>query len=59
MADARALRTVRLATVRRAKSDEAWRKAITDALGYGCSTREVAAAAGISHTRVQQIRDGR
>lgn len=55
MSDARALRTVRLATIRRAKSDEAWRKAIREAHAYGCSLREIAKVAGVTNPRVHQI----
>jgi hypothetical protein len=55
MADQRALRTVRAATVRRAKSEDAWRKSIREAHAYGCSLREIAAEAGVAHTRVLQI----
>ena len=53
--DARALRTVKLATIRRAKSEEAWRKAILEAHAYGCSLRQIAGEAGVAHTRVLQI----
>lgn len=55
MADQRALRVVKQTAVRRAKSDEAWRKAIREAHAYGCSLREIARAAGVSHPRVLQI----
>lgn len=55
MSDKRALQVVRTTTIRRAKSEEAWRKAIREAHGYGCSLREIAKQADVSHVRVLQI----
>lgn len=55
MSDKQALSEVRKTTLRRAKSEEAWRRAIRNAHGYGCSLREIAGAADISHVRVLQI----
>lgn len=46
---------VRRAAARRRASDTHWREAIRQAIRDGHSQRTVANAAGITHTRVQQI----
>jgi hypothetical protein len=50
-----ALQAVRRATVRRVAAEQAWRDAIVKAVAGGYSHRAVGKAAGVSHTRVQQI----
>lgn len=52
------LTRVRRAAERRTRSEQEWREAIRAALAHH-SLREVADAAGISHVRVLQIRDGK
>ena len=52
MADS--LARVKLATVRRSRAEQEWRTAIREAVAEH-PQRAVAAAAGVSHTRVQQI----
>jgi hypothetical protein len=59
MSDKRALRAVRLAAINRTKAEETFRKSIREARGYGCSLREIAAEAGVAHTRVLQIVRGK
>jgi hypothetical protein len=54
----RSLGVVKRATISRAKADETWRKAIREAVAFGNSHRAVAEAAGVTHTRVQQILRG-
>lgn len=44
---------------RRAKLDEQWRAEIKAAVAAGASLRDVAAAAGITHTAVKFIAHGR
>jgi hypothetical protein len=51
----RALSDVRRATAQRAKAEQAWREAIRKAHREGQTMRVIAAAAGISATRVHQI----
>jgi len=52
------LTRVRRATARRSRSETDWRASIAAAIAAGKSQREVARAAGVSHTRVQQILRG-
>lgn len=49
------LSRVKRATRNRAKSEEAWRVAVREAVAAGQSLRAVGNAAGISHVRVLQI----
>jgi hypothetical protein len=49
------LKRVRQATRRREASEEAWRRAIREAVAAGESLRRVADAAGVSHVRVLQL----
>jgi hypothetical protein len=46
-------------TARRAALDEQWRAEIKAAVAAGASLRDVAAAAGITHTAVKFIAHGR
>lgn len=50
---------LRRITERRAKLDEQWRTEIRSAIAAGASLREVAELAGISHTAVNFIANGR
>jgi regulator of protease activity HflC (stomatin/prohibitin superfamily) len=52
------LTRMRRATARRSAAEKDWRAAITEAVAEGKSQRAVAEAAGVSHTRVQQILRG-
>jgi hypothetical protein len=46
-------------TARRESMDAQWRAAIREAVAGGASLREVAALAGITHTAVSNIANGR
>lgn len=46
---------VKRATVKRRAAESEWRAAIRGAVSEGQSHRAVAEAAGVTHTRVQQI----
>ncbi len=52
------LAVVKRATRNREKSQAAWRSAILDARDAGCSLREIAEAAGVSHVRIVQLLRG-
>lgn len=59
MADRRSLTRLRRLGARRESASEAWRQAVLDAIADGHSQRVVGEAAGVSHTRVQQILRGK
>jgi plasmid stability protein len=52
------LTRVQRATVKRRAAEAEWRAAIRAAVAGGSSHRAVAEAAGVTHTRVQQILRG-
>jgi len=57
--DAKAIDRIKRLSDRRTKLDEQWRDEIRSAVAAGASLREVAEAAGISHTAVGFIAHGR
>ena len=52
------LARVKRATASRFRAEQEWRTAIRVAIADGHSQRSVATAAGVTHTRVQQILRG-